>query len=517
MRPILRNKIRFFLFVTMAFCVSSLISTQNKIDSLKNELSSADSKNKMGLYNELSKALIYSDTPQSMLYNDSLAILSEELGNEEMAMTAKYNYSVLYRFTGDFQKSIDNQEEYAEYLKGGTDSVKMAMSFYQLGTAYVRLDNHEKAMNNLNQSLSIAERRGDKSLAFKVHNAIAIIYKNIYQNDKALEHYFKAVDMAGEIGDTASFALIYNGIGVVYTKLDSMETAERYFRQSLDIAEKTNNTRVMSFQYRNLGTINFEKQNYPEAQRLYFKALELREKMNDQLAIGGSHFDLGEVYLATNRIQDAEDSFAKALEIFQNLGALSSENSTYEKIAEVYEKKNDFRNALFYKNKYYSTRDSLKDNELREKINEIDAKYETSKKELEIQKQQKEIDKKTYQRNLLLSILSLAGLLAGVLIWGIWSRMKRNKKITEQEKAIQKEKINSLEKEKKLLSFASILEGQESERIRIAKDLHDGLGGLLTNVKAHFGRIQDEIKKVEELDVYNSACDMIDKAHEEVR
>jgi signal transduction histidine kinase len=386
-----------------------------------------------------------------------------------------------------------------------------------VGTAYVRLDDHEKAMTNLNQSLAISERMGDKSLAFKVHNAIAVIYKNIYQNEKALEHYFKAIDMAGELGDTASFALIYNGIGVVYTKLDSMDTAEKYFRQSLEIAEKTNNARVMSFQYRNLGIINFENENYPEAERLYNQALDLRMKQNDQLAIGGSYFDLGEVYLATNRIKKAEVSFAKALEIFQNLGALSSENSTYEKIAELYQKKNDFRNALFYKNKYYSTRDSLKDNELREKINEIDTKYETSKKELEIERQQQEINKKTYQRNLLLSVLSLIVLLAATLIWGIWSRMKRNRKITQQEKAIQQEKIKSLEKEKKLLSFASILEGQESERIRIAKDLHDGLGGLLTNVKAHFGRIQVEIKKVEELDVYNSACDMIDKAHEEVR
>ena len=65
--------------------------------------------------------------------------------------------------------------------------------------------------------------------------------------------------------------------------------------------------------------------------------------------------------------------------------------------------------------------------------------------------------------------------------------------------------------------MSSLLEGQENERIRIAKDLHDGLGGLLTTVKAHFGKIQSEIEKVENIDIYNTANLMIDKAHDEVR
>jgi len=63
----------------------------------------------------------------------------------------------------------------------------------------------------------------------------------------------------------------------------------------------------------------------------------------------------------------------------------------------------------------------------------------------------------------------------------------------------------------------AMMEGQEAERTRIAKDLHDGLGGLLSTVKAHFGNIQSEIKKIESLQVYNRAQEMMDEACEEVR
>jgi len=82
---------------------------------------------------------------------------------------------------------------------------------------------------------------------------------------------------------------------------------------------------------------------------------------------------------------------------------------------------------------------------------------------------------------------------------------------------IKDQKISELEKEKKILSLSAMLEGQEAERIRIAKDLHDGLGSLLATVKAHFGKVQDEIKKLENLKIYERATSMIDEACDEVR
>ncbi len=63
----------------------------------------------------------------------------------------------------------------------------------------------------------------------------------------------------------------------------------------------------------------------------------------------------------------------------------------------------------------------------------------------------------------------------------------------------------------------AMIEGQEAERSRIAKDLHDGLGGLLSTVKAHFSNIQSEIQKIEKINVYNRANELVDEACDEVR
>ncbi|NND34135.1 MAG: sensor histidine kinase [Saprospiraceae bacterium] len=95
--------------------------------------------------------------------------------------------------------------------------------------------------------------------------------------------------------------------------------------------------------------------------------------------------------------------------------------------------------------------------------------------------------------------------------------MKKNKELARQHRVIQEQKINNLEKEKKILSMASMIDGQESERIRIAKDLHDGIGGLLTSVRTQIKRIEKEVSILSEFDLYKKTNQLIDEAATEVR
>jgi len=82
---------------------------------------------------------------------------------------------------------------------------------------------------------------------------------------------------------------------------------------------------------------------------------------------------------------------------------------------------------------------------------------------------------------------------------------------------LQLQKIKELEQNNKLLSLNSMLEGQEVERLRIAQDLHDGLGGLLTTVKAHFNTIEKEIDNIKNINLYEKTNKLIDEACIEVR
>ena len=88
--------------------------------------------------------------------------------------------------------------------------------------------------------------------------------------------------------------------------------------------------------------------------------------------------------------------------------------------------------------------------------------------------------------------------------------------INKQSEILQKQKIAELEQEKKVLALNSMISGQETERARIAKDLHDGLGGLLSTVKAHFSFLtKDKIDKDDA--IFEKTNELIDEACVEVR
>ena len=89
--------------------------------------------------------------------------------------------------------------------------------------------------------------------------------------------------------------------------------------------------------------------------------------------------------------------------------------------------------------------------------------------------------------------------------------------INGQKQEIAQQKIRELEDNIKISSMQSMLEGQEIERERISKDLHDSLGGLLSTIKLQFDSVKAKVDTVNNLKEYRSANKMLDTAVEEVR
>jgi signal transduction histidine kinase len=147
----------------------------------------------------------------------------------------------------------------------------------------------------------------------------------------------------------------------------------------------------------------------------------------------------------------------------------------------------------------------------------LQTKYETEEKDKEIAQQEVTILKSQRQRNSL-----LGGILGLVLLGGFtitWLRRKHafERQLTQQEKALQREKIQKLQQEQKIMALDYILEGEEKERRRIAKDLHDSLGSLLTSAKLQLTQTFKDVAAFAENLNLVKAQEIISEATEEVR
>ena len=154
-------------------------------------------------------------------------------------------------------------------------------------------------------------------------------------------------------------------------------------------------------------------------------------------------------------------------------------------------------------------------------MNETEVKYQSEKKQNEILQLQKDklsqslsIKQKTALNYLLIAsvaVLLLLGLLA-------YRNVRHRHRLAKQQEELHQQQIRELEKDKQLVAVDSLLKGQEEERSRLAKDLHDGLGGLLSGVKFSLINMKDNLVITpDNMAVFERSLDMIDTSIRELR
>ena len=75
-----------------------------------------------------------------------------------------------------------------------------------------------------------------------------------------------------------------------------------------------------------------------------------------------------------------------------------------------------------------------------------------------------------------------------------------------------------METEKKLTATEAVLKGEEQERTRLAKDLHDGLGGMMSGIKYSLQTMKKNlIMTPENQQAFERSMDMLDSSINEMR
>lgn len=392
-----------------------------------------------------------------------------------------------------------------------------AIIYTNLAREYGVLGLHEEAVQNNLMGLQLYEKIEDRMGVATTSYNLGVIYYNQNQYELALDKFIKGRKEFKILGNRDREAYCLNGVAAVYQNLDSLDKSLEYTKELSLLADEINNAVMKGAALTSLGAIYGEQKSYELARQSYIEAIPFIRQYGNNVMVATCYcnlagaesflkeFEVAKRHLDTAYAQlNAEESLVvKDICLFIK-GVVYEEMGLYEEAASAYAEYIEFQDSVL-----------LKENKL--VIAELEEKYENQKKEAEIAEQKIEIRSKTYTRNMLVGGLSLSLLLGSTFIWNLVVRNKKNRKIASQQQALSSQMIASLEQEKRLLSLSSVLEGQENERIRIAKDLHDGLGGLLTSAKIHLDKVQEHLNEVKNLDIYSKASSIIDKAHDEVR
>jgi signal transduction histidine kinase len=174
----------------------------------------------------------------------------------------------------------------------------------------------------------------------------------------------------------------------------------------------------------------------------------------------------------------------------------------------------NFVSGNYFGQKWDSLSRVANDMHLSDYASELETKYETEKKEARIHQllALEEIQALSNQRKKVFIYILIGGFLTlSVIILLLYRNYK-------QKQTLQQQRISELETEKQLEATEAVLKGEEQERTRIAKDLHDGLGGMLSGIKYSFTTMKENlIMTPDNHQAFERSLDMLDSSIKEMR
>lgn len=379
-------------------------------------------------------------------------------------------------FKGSIENSIQFYHLALDHARINQDTFSQARILNNLGAAYNSAGRIQQALLTLNQGLQLAKQLDNQVLLGDIHNNFATNHEALKSFDSAFYFGKKAAEYYKLAGDQEYEALALTNLTSYLLAKDTInnDTIQAFLREGKAILDSINSPSILTNYYRQLTHYFYRTGNYDKARA-------------------------------------AADSCLQLLDQFPNLHGAAQ---IYERLYRIYKAEGDIENALLYHEKFFTVRDSLVFAESNHQLQELEARYQLAAKDARLVNQELEISERTYQRNFYLTLALAFLALVAFLIY----RHRQKEIIMKDQVALQKEQITNLKNQQQIVALDHLLQGQEEERRRIAQDLHDGLGGLLSTVQVLMQKVTTRKQDHQEHhQLLIQSNDMVSDACQEVR
>ncbi|TLV00690.1 tetratricopeptide repeat-containing sensor histidine kinase [Dyadobacter luticola] len=500
---------KFVLKTALCILLSLPVSAQNsdvKAVLQKIKTSKQDT-NRVLAYIEYGNILENQNLDSAASYYLKAESLSEKLNYPNGRFKFRSNYTYILNLQGKFEQALKLNKESLVIAREMKHPVNVAKSLNNIAASYTYMGHFTEAIKYYQQSADQFDKLGMKQYLPRLYVNIGTAFEHANLFEKSLTYKQKALQLARPMQDSLQLADILTTIGSCYFNLKRYQESKAHFTEGLNVAEKIGSDIFVIQAYAGLCRTNRVLKNLPAAKVYGEKGLVLARKT-------------GNVFLEMECLRAlmfvAEDSKQPDLSAKYTEEALkiAEANDMTDHLIELYEdyatdlgRQNKHKAAYDYLMKYVVLNDSLQGIDVQKQLQELDARYLTAQKE----KQIVTLEKEKQARNTL-----IYGLIAGfVVLMLIGILIYRNIVIR---KRIAEKEVLQLQQEKQLVATNSILKGQEEERTRVARDLHDGLGGLLSGIKLTLNSVKGNVIMPEESAMtFGRAINQLDSAIGEMR
>jgi two-component system, NarL family, sensor kinase len=479
---------------------------------------------------------------QEMVSNDSSILVVKTLKNElSLAKSDSLKCILNYKLAGVFFQ-LNNTNKYQYYYKQGNKYKKKnqflnSISVFYNSYNYFIKGDINKFKENLEEARIKLKKSNDK--ASKTYYILTLNNQTKFLNNEQSVKLLlnEAIPISKKINDSVLIARSYLSVAISFFDINDFNKAEFYINLSIKHFKNiTKNTEVnyllnidnLSESYLLLGEIYLYKKDYVKSHKFLEKAkwilknspysnLNLtyylirshHEFENGKIENALKTLNLGiDMCLKTNQIpfiqkfKLAKFTTLKELKRYKEAKEILFEvlNSEYigidEKkdfirdLASLYAEVKDFPNAIVNYERYIHLNDSINENEYNKEIVSLEAKFKNEEKEKQITVLKAEKQKAiwTAENNKLYYILfGLTSILLLSISFFLFKNNQNQKNLSKQKEINFNQNLEKLNAKKNVEVMQAMINGEEAERKRIARDLHDGIGSRLSSLKMQIG------------------------------
>ena len=400
--------------------------------------------------------------------DSSLVIFTEDEYPIEHALSKLYYASVLAT-TGEAEKSIEYLNDSKRIFIANNDRYKAAAIDLNIGLIKSSiLGLYEEALNISLQVLPYFESVGDSLKMATCSNTIANCYDGIENFDKAIEYYKSALSMMENNGNVIMKANFINNLGEAYKHKEDFESAQKYYSDALELFSQYGIDEGIVVAQNNIGECMMAQGYYTQALSYFKESLSKVDQEHDYYKTTILFKNIGDIYLKTGKLIEAGEYYKQSVKSAKILGTKEELYPSYQRLSEVYEKRGNYREAYKYHKLYSATKDQFIKSSNAEKVSEIETRYQTDKKEKEIElltkNQQIQNLKLSNQQTFTAGLMVVLALIIGfsiILYKRYVDKRNMNKVLEERNKQIEAQK-NELKDINEKLSYAN-------DRLRVSE------------------------------------------------
>lgn len=334
-----------------------------------------------------------------------------------------------------------------------------------MGFIHQRKYETDSAIGYFLKALPIFQKEKAELNAAAVLNNLGVIYQNLPDYQKAKQAYEEAIAIRERLEDFRSVIGSYNNLGTVYKYLGDFDQAETYFRKAIAKSVELEDPMNQAISYRIYAMFLLEKGDLDNLEDIARKGLVVARQVNTQYEVAALETALGSALNAKGKFREAKPLLIAAAKNFQEQGSEEDVLFPYFELISVYASLGQADSSRFYSNLYQQTLRTKVEKESKEIVAELETKYQTELKDLQIAEQQLQIKN---QNLMIFGSLGLALILA-VVGYLLYSQQKLKNRQLQQEGEL-KAALAQLETQNKL----------QEQRMLISRDLHDNIGAQLT-------------------------------------